>query len=574
MTPRRRILYGGPRRLAIVLGSRPTTLVVCAGALVATCAALLWLGSQAITAWRRSVEQLVERRADEKVALLTAALNHDMRGALNRVLVPITEAHLSGDTPYDLSDTFARAFARFPYPESFFSWRRGDGVSPDRVYVFTRADRPPAWMSDASIRGRYPVVIRRDVGGLAPVLASLREQAAHRSRFVVVETTLGGQPHQVVAHLMHSPSGSGLFGIVGFTVSLPWVRAHYFEELTRQVSSIGGSPDDLVLAILDEHGTVVTETSPRRGRLVKTRAFPLVFFDAALLPRLPPGRPEFPVWTARVSASGDGAQAAAGLGAQRLFALIALAAAATLAALLLTIVAIRAHAQLAAMKSDFVSAVTHDLKTPLSAIRLVADTLAQGRYGSHSTVTDYARLLGKESVRLGRLIDNLLAYARINDVERFYTFGVLHLADVVEDALDSFHDRLAELKFDVRVDVDPDLPPVRADRSALLHVIDNLIDNAVKYSGSSRMLRIAAHCREGVVQLSVADRGSGIRADEQPRVFEKFYRGRTVRAGGSGLGLTIAARIVEAHGGAIDITSAPGEGTTVQVTLPVSRRVS
>ncbi len=563
----------GPRRLAMLLGTRPAALMACAAALVLAAGALVWLGSRATGEWRRSVEQLVERRADEKVALLAAALNQDMRGALNRVLVPITEAHLAVDTPYDLSDLFARAFARFPYPESFFAWRDVDAGGDEALYVFTRADRPPPWTTDVIGTGRYPVVISTTPGALGPVLARLRDDAAHRSRFVVHETTIAGNPHQVVAQLMYRGSGTRLFGIVGFTVSLTWVRNHYFAELARQVSSIGGSRDDSSLAILDDGGTVVAETSPHHGRFVKTRTFPMAFFDPALLPRLP-GRPAIPVWTARVSASDEGALAAAGIGSQRLFALISLAAAATLAALMLTTVAIRAHAQLAAMKSEFVSAVTHDLKTPLSAIRLIADTLAQGRYGSPTTVTDYARLLGKESGRLGRLIDNLLAYARVNDVERFYAFANLHLGDLVNDALDSAHDRLAERGFDVQVDVDGDLPPVKADRSAMLQVMENLIDNAVKYGGPSRVLAVRAYRREAFVHVSVADRGPGIPADEQARVFEKFYRGRAVRAGGSGLGLTIAARIVQAHGGRIAIQSVAGEGTVVEVALPMARPAS
>lgn len=563
-----------PRRLSIVLGSRPTTLLVCAALLVVASVALLWLGSRATTAWRRSVEQLVERRASEKVALLSAALNQDMRGALTRVLVPITEAHLAAETPYDLSALFARAFARFPYPESFFAWRSDDVPDGDDTFVFTRADRPPAWVGTAVARGSYPVVTWTTSGALAPVLEQLRAHAVQRSRFVVIDATLGGEPHQVVAHLMYRGTGNGLFGIAGFTVSLPWVRDHYFDELTRQVSSIGGSPDDLSLAILDEAGAVITATTPRRGTLVRTRAFPLVFVDPALLSRVPGGRRPFPQWTAEVRASGEGALAAAGVGAQRLFALIALAVAATLAALLLTTVAVRSHAQLATMKSEFVSAVTHELKTPLSAIRLVADTLAQGRYESPRTVTDYAGLLGKESMRLGRLIDNLLAYARINDVGRFYTFEPVHLADVIDDTLDGMHDRLVELQFDVQVDVEPDLPPIRADRRAWLQVVDNLVDNAVKYSGSRRVLGISARAAGTDVVLRVADRGPGIPADEQPRVFDKFYRGRAVRAGGSGLGLTIAARIVHAHGGSIGLESTAGEGTTVTVTVPFVGRAS
>lgn len=552
----------------LALLGRPATLVALAAILVVATLTVVWLGFRATTAWKASVVQVVERRASEKVALLAAALNHDMKGAAGRVLVPLNGDHLAFQTPHDLASIFARAFARFPYPESFFVWRN----SPDggHTVVFNRADRTPPWAPAHPSSGRYPVVLLTEAPQLDGVLARTRNEAEHRMRFVVFEALLAGDPYQTVVHLLYDGSRPRLLGAIGFLVNLNWARRHYFDELTRQVSSIGGGRDDLSLAILDADGKVVASTAPMDGTHGNTRAFPLLFFDPALLLRQRTPQPiEF--WTARVTSSGDRALAAAAEGADRLRGVMSLATVATLAALLLTARSVRVNAELATTKTEFVSAVTHELKTPLSLIRLVADTLAQKRYRSEATVGEYARLLGKESSNLGLLIDNLLMFARMSDVRTFYGFGSVAIDELLEDALKRFRLPLTDLGFEISVATPPDLPPVRADRPALLHALENLIDNAIRYSESARVLALSA-CRKGdFVQIDVTDHGVGIPPDERARVFEKFYRSRTVHVGGTGLGLTIVHRVVRDHGGRVVIRGRPEGGTTVEVSLPLAR---
>jgi two-component system phosphate regulon sensor histidine kinase PhoR len=176
-----------------------------------------------------------------------------------------------------------------------------------------------------------------------------------------------------------------------------------------------------------------------------------------------------------------------------------------------------------------------------------------------------------EATRLTRLVDNLLAYSRITDVADIYTFESVTLSDVVQRSLQGFSSSLNRDGFTVTVDVPDDLPKVRADPNALGLLLNNLIDNAIRYSASSRVLSIRAlHAGTGVT-IEVSDAGVGIPAEELPRVMRKFVRGRNSVSGGSGLGLAIVDRIVSDHHGTMGIASVEGQGTTVSVTIPAAR---
>jgi signal transduction histidine kinase len=228
------------------------------------------------------------------------------------------------------------------------------------------------------------------------------------------------------------------------------------------------------------------------------------------------------------------------------------------------------------MKSDFVAAVTHELKTPVASIRLVGDTLSNGRYTSPTTVREYAGLLSVEASRLGASIDNLLTYARYSSsaaapaTER----ADVEPADLVEDALQGLRPVLANLEFDLVIDVPTDLPQISVDRPAMIQALDNIVDNAIKYSTTQKHLAVKGTATAKSVTLTVGDRGTGIARKDLARVFERFYRGGNVTSSGSGLGLPIAKRIVESHGGRIELRSTVGSGTEVDVTLPIAGRRS
>jgi signal transduction histidine kinase len=180
-------------------------------------------------------------------------------------------------------------------------------------------------------------------------------------------------------------------------------------------------------------------------------------------------------------------------------------------------------------------------------------------------------MLAEQTHLLERLIDNLLAYASMRHVARRYRFEALSVPALVEAALERFDARLAATGLEVNVDVPRDLPEIRGDRAALLQVLDNLIDNALKYSPQARALSISARADGDTVRIAIVDQGIGIPAGERGKVFEKFYRVQGAPAGGSGLGLAIAQRVVDDHGGTITIAAAEPQGTIVEIVLRQQR---
>lgn len=239
-----------------------------------------------------------------------------------------------------------------------------------------------------------------------------------------------------------------------------------------------------------------------------------------------------------------------------------------LAVVWLTVVAERRTSRL---KSDFIANVSHELKTPLSLIRMFGELLATGKHKGESTSREYAEIITREAERLSHLIDNVLDFARIERGKASYDFAEGRLEDVIERALDVCRYRVEKEKMRLRTSIEPGLPRIRMDENAMTLVLLNLIDNAVKYAAEGKEVDVTLGRTPGGVMLAVRDHGPGIPADEQPRIFERFYRARTARernVRGSGIGLALVKHIVESHGGRLGVTSAPGQGATFTVVLP------
>jgi signal transduction histidine kinase len=229
--------------------------------------------------------------------------------------------------------------------------------------------------------------------------------------------------------------------------------------------------------------------------------------------------------------------------------------------------------ELAQLKSAFVSNVTHELKTPVALIRLAVETLEMRRVKSPEETDRFLRAIGRETQRLGQLVDNILDFARLEAGQVTFRFGHVELPMLVRDVLETLKPRLDHLEFEVETDVPENLPAVRGDAMALTHCLLNLLDNAIKYSRTRKEIRISGSARDGTVSLSVSDRGIGIAPADRKRIFEKFVRledGLVHDVRGAGLGLSLVDQIIRAHGGRVDVVSAVGEGSTFTLVLPVA----
>jgi len=530
-------------------------------------AALTWFGYRAVRGWRESAAQLAGRRASETASLLLTAITRDMRGVQTVVLSSPRADQFMLDAPSDVRAFAASAFARYPYPESFFAWR-GE-PSPESVVFFDRAERPPVWAGHNTGPSRFPVAVASYPSVAKTLIDRIRADARESRPFSMFEIEQNGVRYQIVARLMYGDVlRENLQSVFGFTVNLDWVRGNYFGELTRQVARINDAGQGLVLQIFDDRGQPVVSV-PRavaHGPTV-SRTFLLHFVDpVATQHTLPHGRP----WRIDVSAGDDPTLAAAIRGGSRTLFLVAIAAAALALGLVLAYRAMRAGVQLAELRSDFVSTVTHELKTPIASIRAMGDTLARNRIAGAEARGEYAQMIVQESKRLTRLVDNLLAYSRITDVTEVYSFEPVGLHGVVEEVLQEFSPQFAEQKVEVEVDIAADLPPLRGDRTALLLMLENLVDNAIRYSAAPKWIGLGASVESNVCAIEVCDRGAGIPERDIGRVTRRFQRGRRAPSGGSGLGLAIVSRIVADHRGTLQIESAVGQGTTVRITLPVA----
>jgi len=531
---------------------------------------LCWFGYHAIFEWRRSSVLLAERRTGEAAELLVEAVTRDMRGAQQSVL---TSPHLRDRSvmirPYEISSLVANAFARYPYPESFFVWNENSALA-DAVF-FNRSDRAPSWKGNDGRTNRFPVVIEHDGRISRLVLTRILQDAERGREWSAFEIDPEGTPLQIIASLTYGDIfRRKVSQIVGFTVSLPWVEQHYFADLTRQVWEIGAdSGNGLTLSVTDGHGRQVAGPPiATQSELVSERQFSLMFFDPDLVFH-PPFDEQRRPWTIRVSAADDASLLQAMSGANRTLMIGAASAVVMAIGLLLTVRAERENVRLAELRSDFVSTVTHELKTPIATIRVAAETLSKGRL-TGTRFRDYGRLVNSQAKRLGRLVENLLAYARITDVADVYAFEPLQVEILFKDIQQEFEAQLDEAGFDLQINIQPSIPPLRGDRLALRLLFDNLIDNSVKYSERVKELRLSAAFVNGAIEVEVADSGIGIPPEEINLVQRKFVRGTRSVASGSGIGLAIATRIAADHGGALRIGSIVDQGTTIVVRLPAA----
>ncbi|MBL9038894.1 MAG: two-component sensor histidine kinase [Archangium sp.] len=230
------------------------------------------------------------------------------------------------------------------------------------------------------------------------------------------------------------------------------------------------------------------------------------------------------------------------------------------------------EARLSRLKTDFVSLVSHELRTPLTSIRLFIDMLAMGRV-EQAEMQTVLEVLSKETARLSGMIDKVLDWSRIESGSRTYDRALHAPGAIVEEAVEAFRAQRVGAVMNFTVDVEEALPLVRVDRSAIAGAVLNLLQNAFKYTGESKRIALKAERRRAEVVISVEDNGIGIPRRELRRIFERFYRVDSLLSRvteGSGLGLSISQRIVQAHGGTISVDSTPEKGSTFRIHLPVA----
>jgi len=224
----------------------------------------------------------------------------------------------------------------------------------------------------------------------------------------------------------------------------------------------------------------------------------------------------------------------------------------------------------ARLQSEFVAQVSHEFRTPLTAMRHLTELLEEGGTPAER-LPQYYEALGRETRRLHGMVENLLDFGRMESGRRVYQMENTSLVEVARRVMEEFAS--PRLRLDVSVEV----PPVRADRDALALAVRNLVDNAIKYSPASFDVNISVEARAGRAGIAVSDSGAGISPEEQREVLGKFVRGsaaKTLNVKGTGIGLAMVDQVAKAHGGRLDVESELGRGSRFTLWIPVSEQHS
>jgi signal transduction histidine kinase len=352
-----------------------------------------------------------------------------------------------------------------------------------------------------------------------------------------------------------------VIGVTGMILDATYFKETYLPRVVRsslQKFFPDDAQDNVIVTIHDASGQLVMSTQPVRGQDNEALTMLPYFTDWRLGIRSRHMTPEqWARWNFNVNLS-----------------LSILMAVAVMGGIILALRTASRAMKLSQMKTDFVSNVSHELRTPLSSIRVFGEFLKLGRVKEQEKIREYGEYIETESRRLTQLINNILDFSKIESDRKTYQFERASVEEVIGATLKTFEVQLRQQNFSIRFEQLPaELPPVLIDTDAIAQAFMNLLDNAVKYSGTAKEIQVRLGRRDGFVTVSVTDQGIGIPREEQAKIFDKFYRvstGLVHDVKGSGLGLSLVKHIVKAHRGRVTIESEPGRGSTFTIYLPVA----
>ena len=345
------------------------------------------------------------------------------------------------------------------------------------------------------------------------------------------------------------------------TAELFRLRVQEFQDVAAHVRRFAGTPE----------GGSVSSAGAAPGSLavvVESAGAPRETFVARSIapPRSGAGR-----WRLVVNHPSGSLEAAVASARRRNLAISTSILGVLAASMVLLVAATRRSQELVRQQMEFVAAVSHELRTPLAVIRSAGDNLADGVVQEEAQIRRYGALVRSEGRRLTGMVEQILELAGIFSGQRAFEAEPVSIRRVVDDVLHSSAALIDAAQIRVDVEIPDGLPAVSGDETALRRAFQNLVGNAIKYGAAGGWIGIAARSRGRAVEVTVSDRGIGIAPADQQRIFDPFYRAADVVAAqfqGAGLGLSLVRRIVEAHGGHVDVSSVKGQGSGFTVHLP------
>lgn len=513
------------------------------------------------------LRQLSSETADS----LTRSVEDYLKRPHISVLLRIPQARTE---PLDLAwidPVFNDALAESPFVESFFVWTER-GPRSKQWLVFDQASKSqPAGAIDQRFRED------KALGG--KLLPRLHELVKTRRAIVAFTETIDGRPHYVQAQLrFEGPARDRMTSVLAFMVDAQKLRAQFIPSVLRDwlatIQQPSGFPH-LETEVLDEDGKHIFASHPERSDHivpVDERSFAIIFFDKELLEFAAPYEQHREIWGLRTSYGPQPIPEIVSASTRPQQALMIVLAVAMALGVFLVAGAAAREVRVAELKSNFVASVSHDLKTPLALIQLFAETLELGRVRTPERAQEYYRIINGESKKLTRLIENILDFSRMEAGLRPYRMEPADLAESVTKVLARMATQFEQGHFTVTTSIEPGLPHVLADEGAAEQAIENLLANAMKYSGENHSIEVEAKRSDGHIVVAVKDHGIGISRREQSRIFRKFYRVQRELGGGpqgTGLGLAIVEHTMRGHGGFVHVTSEPNQGSVFTLHFPI-----
>ncbi|MFN7965555.1 MAG: HAMP domain-containing sensor histidine kinase [Acidobacteriota bacterium] len=499
---------------------------------------LMKLQQAAVTADRATLTNYLDT--------VTADLVSDYGPSADRAL-RLSPELFTGDNLNRAADAFRRA--DFLGVRTFFALQLTSG-QPQRLMFFDR-DSGEMEVRAPSAETRAVIVACKPYEAFA-----LKGIELDRSRLTVEER----DPDHRIVLLPILGGDSRVVGVAGLILDEEYFRESRLPQLVRQ-SLPRFFPADMrenvVVRVTDSRGKTVFETvAAESGSDDVSHGLAFVFTD----------------W--RISAANRFSHPSK-IARANLWVTLALSGAAAIVLVVGLGLAVRTttrELRLSKMKSDFLANVSHELRTPLASIRVFAEFLRLGRVGDGQKIREYGTFIDAESRRLSKLVENLLDFSRIESGQKRYELQPMELLPVIDETLVSFRVR-AQQSGTPLLYQPPELPALSAnlDPEAFSQALFNLLDNALKYSPAGRPVELSIAREEKELVISVRDQGIGIPPEEHEKVFERFHRvGSSLvhDVKGSGLGLSIAKHIIEAHGGRLSLESTPGQGSTFRLHLP------
>jgi signal transduction histidine kinase len=532
-------------------------------------AVLFYFQFRALSDLEQTSEVVLRQLSQDTADSLTKTLEETLRRPHISVLLRVPQAR---SEPLDLAwidPVLEEGLAESPFVEAFWVWSEMGGDAAPPWYVFDQASlREPA--------GDYARRFRPDPALADLLMPRLRELSAYRRAIVAFTATIDGRPKYVQVQMRFaSAARDRMTSFIGFAVDAEALRTTHMPAMAQaRLATIQGPSGfpPLSVTLLDDANRVVFGAEGLLDTFVDERSFPLVFFDKELLEFIAPLETHRETWRLRTGFGGQPIAAIVGASTRPQLALMVVLAVVMGCGVFFVAGAAAREVRVAELKSNFVAAVSHDLKTPLALIQLFAETLELGRVRNPERALEYYRIINGEARKLTRLIENILDFSKMEAGLRPYRVAPASVGELATKVLSAMDSQFRQNQFKVTAHVEPGLPDVLVDSDAVEQAIENLLANAMKYSGDARDIEVDVRRADGHVTVNVSDHGIGIPRREQQRIFRKFYRVESELGGGPqgcGLGLAIVDHTMRGHGGWVRVESEPDRGSTFTLCFPV-----